>query len=120
VVSSLLSISQPEETSSMATAGPERPEKKDAKPDWLMPGGSKGFMAFLKTDAAKQIVDQKFIDRLVGANEEIETLNRLMRLVRERFPDHFATDPRKATTKPYNKDVMARLWAAYLEYREAT
>jgi hypothetical protein len=105
----------------MATAGPEKPEKKEANPDrrTLYDAVLKGFKAFLGTDVARQIVDQKFIDRLVvGANIEIETLNQLMRQVKERWPDHFHTDPRKATSKPYNKEVIAKLWAAYLQWRE--
>ena len=99
----------------LATAG----EKKEANPDWRTPYAVlKGFKAFLATDGARQICDQKFIDRIIGANPEIETLNNLMRWTRERFPDHFHVDPRKATTKPYNKEVMARLWASYLQWRE--
>jgi hypothetical protein len=98
------------------------PEKKDANPlgRTAYDAFLKSFTAFLKTDVARQIVDQKFIDRLVGANIEIETLNGLTRWVKERFPDHFHVDPRKATSKPYNKEVIARLWAAYLQWREET
>jgi hypothetical protein len=101
----------------MATTGPE---KKDANPlvRTAYDAFLKSFTAFLKTDGARQIVDQKFIDRIVGANIEIDTLNQLMRQVKERWPDHFHVDPRKATSKPYNKEVVARLWAAYLQWKE--
>ena len=98
-----------------ATAG----EKKEANPNWLAPYAVlKGFRAFLATDGARQIVDQKFIDRFTSANPEIETLNQITRWVKERWPDHFHVDPRRATSKPYNKEVMARLWAAFLQWRE--
>ena len=97
-------------------------EKKDAtNPNWLAPyAGLKGFKAFLATDVAKGIVDQKFIDRFTGSNLEIETLNQLMRWVKERWPDHFHVDPRRSTSKPYNKEAMAKLWAAYLQWHEET
>jgi hypothetical protein len=100
----------------MATTGEK--QGKELASDWRPPYVLRGFTAFLKTDGARQIVDQKFIDRIVGANIEIDTLNQLMRQVKERWPDHFHVDPRKATSKPYNKEVVARLWAAYLQWKE--
>jgi hypothetical protein len=78
----------------------------------------KNFAEFLKTEAARQIVDPAFIERINASLVTITTQRELVAFAQARYPDHFHADPRKPTTTPYGRTAMQQLWAAYLAWAE--
>ena len=69
----------------------------------------KTFTEFLKTETSPSVCDSAFIERLNAAGVMIVSQNDLMKFARERFPDHFHADTRKATTTAFGRTAMQQL-----------
>lgn len=78
----------------------------------------KAFSDFLRTDEAKRSCDPALLDRILATGDSITSFNNLVKFTKERFPDHFSDDPRKALDKSCGINAMKKLWAAFLHWDE--
>ena len=67
------------------------------------------------TDACKQeFGHSELIDRIVRSGATIKTITALKTFARQRYPDHYSDWRNDTSDKPYGKEAMNTLWAAYL------
>lgn len=78
------------------------------------------FWKFLETDAGRKVVDPALLPRLTHPGApRVDSLSALIRVARERWPDHFAGGYRDdAPGDPLGRGAMKAIWAAYLSWAE--
>jgi hypothetical protein len=79
---------------------------------------TKTFADFLATDVGREACKPVLYDRMINTDPDVASLKDLVAYARERWPDHYADDPRKDTGKPQGRSAMQALWAMFLTWRE--
>jgi hypothetical protein len=87
-------------------------------------GGDRSFATFLQSQQGQSACGEDLINRLTPAAASITSLPGLLRWARERHPDQYPAQdwraPLPISAAPYGSQAVKKIWARYLQWKEAT